>query len=91
MAATFVGFKFSWISWDFIIYKNLLNFSYLAIVSKHIYHNNRLGQLRIFCENPVFMSVLVVAIPLGIITTRININTGFLQKNMELSKSVLVR
>ena len=45
----------------------------------------------LFRENPAFMSFLVVVIASGITTTWTDIKTGFSQKNMELSKSVLVR
>ena len=44
-----------------------------------------------FCDNPIFMSVQVVMIPLGITTTWKDIKTCFLQKYMELSKSILAR
>ena len=45
----------------------------------------------VFCENPVFMSVRVVVIPLDITTTWMDIKTGFSRKNTELSKSVFAR
>ena len=34
----------------------------------------------VFCENPVFMSVQIVVIPLDVTTTWMDIKTGFSQK-----------
>ena len=42
-------------------------------------------------EHPVYMSVQVVMIPLGITMTWTNIKTGYSQRITESSKSVLVR
>ena len=42
-------------------------------------------------EHPIYMSVQVVMVPLGITMTRTNIKMGYSQRNAESSKSALAR
>ena len=50
-----------------------------------------LGGSIILRENPVFMSIQVMVIPSGIITTQTAVKTRFSWRNMELPKSILAR